>query len=128
MIRKIGVSLLCAGSLFTTCAFSTSDHVFTQGLAIEYELPTNEAQTFSNIFLWTIKAVCTVISDAPDNPLTIKMLRKTGVVNGDPLKSGDLVNLIVHPGDKLYITADPAAKVELMNTGPQTIKASCASA
>ena len=99
-----------------------------QGITVEYELKPNEPQVFSNIFFWTIKAVCTVISDAPDNAISIKMLRKTGNVNGIPLTAGDMAELLVHPGDKLYITANSGANVELINLGIASIHASCTTA
>lgn len=125
MIRKIGFTLLCASGLLTTNAFSVTYHNFTQGLAVEYELPANDPQVFSNIFFWKIKATCTIISDPPENPLSVKMLRKTGSVNQIPLSAGDSMGLVVQPGDKLNVTADSGAKVELLNLGPKTIRASC---
>ncbi len=128
MIRKLGITLLCAGGLFSTQTFSITNHVFTQGLAVEYELPPNDPQVFSNIFFWTLKAVCTVISDVPDNSISIKMLRKTGSVNGIQLTVGDAEGLMMHPGDKLNITAESGAKVELLNLGNISIKASCSAA
>ena len=127
-MRKIGITLLCASGLFSTQAFSLTEHVFTQGLAVEYELTPNEPQILSNIFFWTVKAVCTVISDVPDNSISVKMLRKTGSVNGIPLTVGDTTGLMMNPGDKLNITADSGAKVELLNLGTVAIKASCTAA
>ncbi len=128
MMRKIGVTLLCAGGLFTTSAFSVTHHVFTQGIAVEYELLPNDPQVFSNIFFWTVKAVCTVISDVPENSITVTMLRKSGSVNGIPLIAPDTIGLTAQPSDKLNITADSGAKVELLNLGTHAIKASCATA
>lgn len=128
MMRKLGIALLCAGALFSSHAFSITEHVFTQGLAVEYEFTPNEPQVLSNIFFWTVKAVCTVISDVPDNAISIKMLRKTGSVNGIPLTVGDSTGLTINPGDKLNITADSGAKVELVNLGNVSIRASCTTA
>lgn len=125
MLRKIGVTLLCATGLFATNAFSTTEHLFTQGLAVEYELPPNDPQVFSNIFFWEVKAICIVISDVQDNTIRIKMLRKSGSVNGLNLTTDDVTSLTAHPGDKLHITAASGAKVELTNVGAQPIKASC---
>ncbi len=125
MIRKIGYTLLCGCSLFTTNAFSTTNHLLSQGLVIEYELPVNDPQIFSNIFFWTLKATCTIISDTNENPISVKMLRKTGSINDTPLTTGDSMGLVVQPGDKLNITAVSGAKVELVNHGLKSIKASC---
>ncbi len=125
MLRKMGVTLLCATGLFATNAFSTTEHLLTQGLSVEYELPPNDPQVFSNIFFWEVKALCVVISEVEDNTITIRMLRKTGSVNGLNLSTDDVTSLTAHPGDKMHITAASGAKVELTNIGTQSIKASC---
>lgn len=125
MIRKIGLALLCSCSLYNTSSFSMENHVFTQGVAIEYELPVNDPQVFSNIFFWTLKATCTIVSDSAANPISVRMLRKTGSVNDTQLTTGDSIGLVVQPGDKLNIIAVSGAKVELLNQGLQAIKASC---
>lgn len=128
MMRKLGISLLCASGLWATSAFSTTEHLFSQGLAIEYELPANDPQIFSNIFFWTIKANCTIISESAENLISVKMLRKTGSVNSQQLTSGDTLEITVQAGDKLSISADSGAKVELVNLGHKTIVASCSTA
>ena len=128
MIRKIGVALLCVGGLFATNAFSITNHEFKQGLTVEYELAPNDPQVFSNVFFWTIKSTCTVISEFPDNSIFTTMIRKSGSVNGIPLTAPDAMSLTAQPGDKLNITAESGAKVELVNLGLYTIKASCSAA
>ncbi len=125
MMRKIGLFLI-GSVLFSTNAFATTNHVFAPGLAIEYELPTNDPQVFSNVLFWTIKATCTIVSDSPESHISIKMIRKTGSVNDLPLNAEQPVELIVKQGDKLNITANSGAQVELINHSEQTIKASCA--
>jgi hypothetical protein len=119
------MTLLCAIGLCATPSFAATEHPFTQGISIEYELLPNEPQVFSNVFFWEIKAVCTIISNTPDNKISIKMLRKTGSVNGVPLTTDEITYLTGQPGDKLYITAPSGAKVELTNLGAQSIKTSC---
>lgn len=125
MIRKIGLALLCTCGLYNTGSFSMENHIFTQGVAIEYELPVNDPQVFSNIFFWTLKATCVIVSDIAENPISVKMLRKTGSVNDTQLITGDSMGLVVQPGDRLNITAVSGAKVELVNHGNKTIKATC---
>lgn len=128
MIRKIGFNLLCASCLLSTNAFSTGYHSFAPGMSIEYELPINDPQVFSNIFFWELKASCTILADAPNapvNPLLVTMLRKKGSVNAIPLFTGEKMELSVQPGDKIDITADSGAKVELVNLGEKSIRASC---
>jgi len=125
MMRKIGFTLLAA-ALLTPPAFATTEHILRQGLGIEYELPANDPQIFSNIFLWQVKATCIIISENTENSITIKMLKKTGTVNSIPLTAEPMV-LKVQSGEKLIITADSRAKVELINHGDKAIKASCTS-
>ncbi|MCX7117085.1 MAG: hypothetical protein NTW94_04115 [Legionellales bacterium] len=126
MLKKIGFPLLCAGSLFATSAFSITEHVFTQGLSVEYEFAPNDPQVFSNIFFWEVKANCTVISNEPVTPFSATMLRKSGSLNYSPLVAGDTLVISVQPGDTFHITAESGAKVELTNLGNDLIKANCA--
>lgn len=128
MTRKIGFTLLCASGLLSASAFATNYHTFQQGLAIEYELPANAPQVFSNIFFWKIKATCVIISENTGNPLSVKMLRKTGSVNETPLETGESLGLTVQSGQTFNVTADSGAKVELVNLGDKAIKASCLTA
>ena len=125
MLRKFGVALLCVTGLFATSAFSTTEHLFQQGLTVDYELPPNNPQVFANIFFWEIRAACVVISEVTDNTIRIKVLRKKGSVNGLELTENDEVTFSARPGDRLHITAASGAKVELTNLGSQSIKASC---
>jgi hypothetical protein len=128
MIRKIGFNILCASCLLATNAFSTGYHSLAPGMFIEYELPINDPQIFFNIFFWELKASCTILTDAPNapvSPLLVTMLRKKGSVNAIPLFTGEKMGLTVHPGDTLDITADSGAKVELVNLGEKSIRASC---
>lgn len=125
MIRKMGISLLCAGSLLATNVSALTQHEFKQGLTVEYELPPNDPQVFSNVFFWTVKATCTVISEYADNTIFTTMLKRSGSVNGIPLTAPETMFLTVQPGEKLHISAESGAKVELVNVGLYTIKASC---
>ena len=125
MLRKITAIIICAASIFTTSAYSTTQHVFTQGLAVEYEFPVNDPQVFSNIFFWTIKATCTIVSGAPESLISAKMLKKTGIVNGTTLATNETFTTTLRVGDKLNIVAIAGSQVELINLGTETIKASC---
>jgi hypothetical protein len=126
MLKKIGATLLCASSLL--CAplgFATTEHILKQGLAADYDFPPNEPQIFSNIFFWPMTASCRVTSNTPDHYMDIRMLHKTGSFNGVSLNEGDVTGAMTQPGLVLTIRADSGARVELINRGSQTIKASC---
>ena len=126
MLRKLGIIFLSLSGAFSTQAYAVSNQVFSQGLAVEYELQPNDPLILSKIFFWQISAVCTVTSDAEENPISIKMLRRTGSFNGVPLSAGDTTGLVLHPGDKLNIIAESGSKVELVNMGDVVVRASCA--
>ena len=125
MMRKIGYTLLWASSLLTPTVFATTNHNFTQGLSIEYDFPVNEPQVFSNIFFWTIKASCVLTSETPENFLSVKMLHKSGSVNNMRMISGDTMTITIPTGERIDISADSGAKVELVNIGNKNIKANC---
>ena len=127
MLRKIGLTMLCATALLSTNAFSVTEHTFNIASTYEFTLPSNEPQVFTNIFFYSIDATCTIISDAQDNPFNFTILRKSGSLNGIPLSTGSTMDLIVHPGDKLHITAVSGGRMELTNHGENTMKASCIS-
>ena len=125
MLRQIGLILLCVSNILATPAFSMTEHLLVQGRPIEFALIPNDPQVFSNIFFWKIQAVCTILGETAAAPISAKMLRKTGTINETLLGTGDSSGLVVEPGDKLFITADSGAKVELVNLGEETIIASC---
>ncbi len=125
MIRKIGLALLYTSSFLSTNLFAATEHLFTQAPSYEFILPTNEPQIFTNSFFWSIQARCTIVSEIESTPLTFTVIRKTGSLNGIPLTKGDTVELIVHPGDDIFITAASGGRVELTNHGETTITATC---
>ena len=125
MLRKLGLSFLCALSLMANGAFAATTHVFRIGSGVDYVLPVNEPQLISNPFLWTIKAVCTIKSDDNDNFLSFKVTRKTGTLNGTKFSAGDSMKLSLHANEKIVITAVPGAEVELINVGTKLIRTEC---
>jgi hypothetical protein len=128
MKRTLALLLFCISGFSAGNALALTEYNFSAGaVSIDYELPPQEPVVVANTFFWTIIAVCTVDSDTMDNNIAIKMLKKSGSVNHIPLNAGDQLDFPTQPGDKLRITADSGAKVELLNTGTHLIKASCTS-
>jgi hypothetical protein len=128
MIRKLGYFLLCAASIFSANVFSATIHESMMTGAAEYILLPDEPQILSNVFMWNINAICKIVSENELNPFSFKILRKTGSFNGRPLKSGDLVEVVLHANEKIYFTAAPGAKVELVNRGEVKVIAECSAA
>lgn len=127
MLRKIGLTLLCAGALLSQNTFSATEHTFGLASAYEFILPPNVPQVFSNIFFWSVDAKCNIISESESNLFSFTVLRKSGSLNNISLSQGDAMVLVVHPGDQLHITAASGGRVELTNHGDSTIKATCSS-
>lgn len=95
------------------------------GNSIDYTLLPQEPQVFTNVFYWVIKANCTIYSDIEDNNILIKFLKKTGSVNNQHLNAGDELNITLHNEEVISIVSNPGSKVELVNQGNTTIKATC---
>jgi hypothetical protein len=127
MIRKIGLTLLCATSLLASNICFATEHMMSQAATYEFPLPANEPQVFTNTFFWTIESKCTIKSNQENNPFSFTVLLKSGTLNGMPLKKGDTVDLLVHPGDQLYISAESGGRIELTNHGLDLVTASCVS-
>ena len=126
MLQRISLCILCACTLLSnTPLFAAIEHVFTPGIAIEYEFFPNQPQVYANIFFWPISCTCRVISESESNFLLVKALRKSGSVNGLPLTVGDQTVLSAKPNDLFNISADSGAKVEVTNVGLVSFKASC---
>jgi hypothetical protein len=124
MLRKIGFSLLFAGVLFSTNSMAIN-HELAPGVSIEYELATNKPELFINYTIFTIKAVCTIVTPDESDLLHVKGVSRSGEINGQVINANDELDLIVKNGDLLYLTAKSAAKVEMTNRGEHTIRALC---
>ena len=127
MLRKIGLTVLSAASLFSTSTFSATEHVFGMSAPYEFTLPPNVPQVFSNVFFWSVEANCNISSKSENNLFSFTVLRKSGSLNNIPLSEGDAMALVVHPGDILHITAVSGGRIELTNHGESAITASCVS-
>lgn len=129
MIRKIGLSILFATNLITTDVFSATEYTWSQATMPPFVvvLEPNEPNPITNTWFWAIEGVCTIVSDVESTPISVSILRKSGSLNGVPLSKGEKMDLIVHPDEKLYISAASGGRVELINHGEQVIKAVCSS-
>lgn len=128
MLKKIGYAFLLASSVVSSASFAMKNYSFQVGSGYEYSLPPNEPVVFSNVFMWQVKANCTIISDMENNPISFKVLKKSGSINETPLSPGDEMSVIAHPNDVFYIIAASGAKVELLNHSSTPIIARCAAA
>jgi hypothetical protein len=98
-------------------------------LVAPYEiiLESNIPQVFPNVFMWTVKGKCTVVSDQEENHLNVMFLKRAGSVNGIKLAEGGSIDIIVHPNEVIHATAEANSKIQFLNTGVNTFKATCVS-
>ncbi|KTD47734.1 hypothetical protein [Legionella quateirensis] len=125
MLRKIGFSLLCAATAFSTNVHSIVTNTLQPSMTIDYELVPNEPQVFINYLYWDIEAKCKIITKDESNVLFAEALAKQGKVNDVTLTKGSSMQVTVHQGDTLKISAESGAKVRITNLGQHTVKASC---
>lgn len=125
MLRKIGLTLLCATASLSTGLYAATSHVLKAGVTVEYDLPPNQPQEFINYMYWEVSANCKITTQDASNDLVAIAKAKKGKVNDIPLSKGDSLRLTVHNGDVIKLSAESGAKVEITNEGKHTIKATC---
>lgn len=125
MLRKIGLTLLCAAASLSTGTYATTSHTLQAGMTVEYDLPPNQPQLFINYMYWEIEANCKITSEDPSNDLVATALAKKGKINGVTLSKGNSMRLTVRHGEVIKLSAESGAKVEITNEGKHTIKATC---
>lgn len=125
MLKKIimypvvfAVALLCNPSFATTYDLAPS-------ASMEYKLAVDKPTEFVNHLYWSITATCTFHSEDESDDMVIKMLSHSGKINGNAINKGEMMTITVHNNERMKITADSGAKVELTNKGLHMIKASC---
>ena len=126
MFKKVLLSISLAVSVIATPVYALPEIYLGQANGVEFILPPNESQIFTNVFMWTINANCEIQCDKNEvNTIKFKVLKKTGSLNGIPLKTGDSMSVDLHSKDEMLISAFPGSKVELKNIGRSTVHAYC---
>lgn len=128
MLKKAGFTLLFVAAALTNTSFaSTNRHVLQAGATLEYELPPNQPQLFTNYMFWPVEANCKITSEDSSDVLFVEALAKKGKINDIPLSKGQSTLVEVHPGENLKLNADSGAQVRITNEGQHTVRASCSS-
>ena len=125
MLRKIGLTLLCAVATLSTPSYSMMTHSLQAGVTLEYDLPSKDPQVFINYMFWTVEANCKITSEDNNIDLLIEALAKKGKINDIPISAGQSLRLTVHPGQNLKINADSGAKVQITNLNEHNVHATC---
>lgn len=128
MIKHFKIALFCITGLFVTPVFAeVQTYLFQTDQYIDYELPSKEPRVFSNVFRWTIHAECTAIQNEGINTITIKILRKKGIINDIILQRGESLDVDTALGDKFDIIAEPGSSVQMTNQGNELVVFRCIS-
>ncbi|MGC1182342.1 hypothetical protein [Legionella sp.] len=126
MLRKISFGLFCIAASLSTSSYSLEKSAMQlQNITIEYDLPSNQPQIFTNYLFWPIEANCKMSTEDEDITLFLVVLAKKGKINDIPLLAGETFQVTIHPNENLKINADSGARVEITNLGQHTVKASC---
>lgn len=127
MLRKIGYSLLCAGSLFCTSAQAMTYNLMPgPGASFEYKLLANSPIMIGNPYYHKMTATCTIFSEDASNDIVVEMVLKSSKVNNEQVNSGEPPRTFnIASGSKLVLEADGRAVVKLLNKGPSDITAKC---
>lgn len=128
MLKKIGFSLLLTAAVVSTNVYSvTINHQLQAGMSIEYDLPPNDPQLFTNYMFWAVEANCKISTEDESNVLFAEATNKNGKINNITLKKGQSTRVTVYPGEILKLSADSGAQVRITNEGKHTVHAICSS-
>ncbi|MDF1758259.1 MAG: hypothetical protein P1U74_08185 [Legionellaceae bacterium] len=88
-------------------------------------LASHQSKTIANNFLWTINANCTIHSTEDDKTILVSSVKSGSKINGNTLISGHKTSVKVNDNDVIVVSAEPGAKVSIINTSSKPIKACC---
>lgn len=132
MTRYISIVLFCIFGLFGSTGFAKAHsnavpyELFFQGFApMDFPLPPNEPQPFTNPLLWKFVGYCIVISDVEKNPITFTIIKKKGSINNVEFTEGQSFDVVANAGERFDLIADGRARVEVVNHGSKAISIKC---
>jgi hypothetical protein len=126
MLKKLGLSLLCVAATITTNTYAvTNNYSLQAGATIEYILPPNQPQLFTNYLFWSVEAHCKITTEDDSNVLYGVGLAKKGKLNDIPWSKGDTIRVTVHHGETMKMYAESGAQVSITNEGKNTVKETC---
>lgn len=126
MLKKLRVFCVLFVYVFSQNVHSsTVVQPMQSGYLLEYILLPHEPIIIPNVWMWPVSGSCVIKSKKPESLLTFKVLTKSGSLNGEELKKGDTASLIVHNKETFYITAQPGARVEIVNESEHEVRAYC---
>lgn len=142
MLRKTTKYVSVALLALSSTVFSATHELMPNSNAI-FRLEPNAPEIFTNIFMMTITASCSVTlespkaletpADEPSSPedseakttLHVRGLTRSVEIDQRVINVGDTMDLSLENGSSFTIKAKSGARVELINMGDYTIVANC---
>ena len=90
-----------------------------------YEFAPNKPVVLENPLFWGVNLICSMDIKDSETFITGLMKKNGGEINGQTLKEGQSVTVLLRHKDILTITAERRAKVEITNQGVSTVVANC---
>lgn len=90
-----------------------------------YEFEPDKPQIIDNPLFWKLDTWCDIETNENEDLLAGVMKKKNGEINGNILKEGQSISILVRNKDKMHILADVGAKVEITNLGTSIVIATC---
>lgn len=125
MLRKIGLTLLCAAATLSANSYAMINHSLQAGVTVEYEFEPNEPQIFTNYMFWPIEAVCIITSEDESGDLFVEAITKKGKINDITLTAGESLHVAVHNGDQLKLFAESGSRVKITSFSQHKLKTTC---
>lgn len=120
MLKKLTLAL--ASGLFCSSLMAANKDI---SASIDYDLAPKVPTVITNITFGTLRGECLFNLDEDSALVNVKVLTRSGEINGQPVSEGAEFNVVVRNGTKMSITAKPAARVQLINHSNSVIHAHC---
>lgn len=92
---------------------------------VNLKLAPHGSKLIENNYLWALNATCTIQCNPLKNRITVRIVKNKGTVNGKRLSIGQVTSLNVHNHDSISVSAEPGAKVSIVNVGADSVQATC---
>ncbi len=96
-----------------------------QAHQVNLNLAPKGSKLIENNYLWVLNATCTIQCNKLKNKIMVRVVKNKGTVNGKNLSIGQVTSVIVHNNDSISVSAEPGAKVNIVNVGADSVQATC---
>lgn len=115
MFKTFSITVIACLGLFSFQSYAQQ---------VNLKLTPKASKLITNHYAWTLNATCKIQANQP-NKIRVSIIQNTGKVNGRALSQGQATSMIVRNNQNISVSAEPGAKVNLINLGEDTVQASC---